>query len=193
MTQVRIHGLLGEEFGEYFSILIENAKDVFDAIDANKTGFKKRIFDLHRQGFDYTIIVDGEKLTNANEILGIKNQKKIDIVPVIASDGIKLAIAVITAVVSVALTILLAPEPPAPPEISGTAESLEKSFTFSSLTNRAAQGTPIPIGYGELIVGSEVIQTSLKSYPQNQRALTAMARNPFDENGSSTKSASQFI
>ena len=117
--------------------------------------------------------------------------KKIDLVPILGGGGPPTWIAIIITVVSVAAQILLAPEPPKPPEITQTTNSLEKSFSFSNLANRAAQGTPIPIGYGELIVGSEVIQTTLKSYPQNQRAYEAFRRNPFDSDANPTQSSSQ--
>jgi predicted phage tail protein len=42
----------------------------------------------------------------------------------------------------------------------------EKSFAFSSKANVANQGVPVPVGYGRLRVGSSIIQSSIKSYPQ---------------------------
>lgn len=182
MTKINLYGLLAEEFGHSFSMEIEQARDVFDAIDANRNGFKKRIFDLGSSGFHYSVIVNGKKIENPKEE-SIKNKAQtIDLVPILNGDGpaaILWQIALI--VVSTAAQILLAPDPPEPPEIKASVASLQKSFTFSSVENRAAQGTPVPVCYGELIVGSEVIQTSLKSYPQNQETLKAFTRNPFGD------------
>ena len=192
MTTIRLHGILAKEFGDFFSMELDNAKDVFDAIGANRSGFKKRILSLSQQGFDYALIIDNKNISRAEEFLVKKNPQKIDLVPILGGGGVPTWIAVVITVVSVAAQILLAPEPPEPPEITQTASSLEKSFTFSSPLNRAAQGTPIPIGYGELIIGSEIIQTTLKSYPQNQRALEAFRRNPFDGNQNPTQSSSQY-
>ena len=180
MTKINLYGLLAEEFGHSFSMEIEQARDVFDAIDANRSGFKKRIFDLGSSGFHYSVIVNGKKIENPKEE-SIKNKAQtMDLVPILNGDG-PIAASIAMIVVSTALQIILAPDPPEPPEIKASAASLEKSFTFSSVENRAAQGTPVPVCYGELIVGSEVIQTSLKSYPQNQETLEAFTRNPFGD------------
>ena len=180
MTKINLYGLLAEEFGHSFSMEIEQARDVFDAIDANRNGFKKRIFDLGSSGFHYSVIVNGKKIENPKEE-SIKNKAQtMDLVPILNGDG-AIAASIAMVVVSTALQIILAPDPPEPPEIKASAASLEKSFTFSSVENRAAQGTPVPVCYGELIVGSEVIQTSLKSYPQNQETLKAFTRNPFGD------------
>ena len=193
MTKINLYGLLAEEFGHSFSMEIEQARDVFDAIDANRNGFKKRIFDLGSSGFHYSVIVNGKKIENPKEE-SIKNKAQtIDLVPILNGDGTPLTWAIIGMVVSTAAQILLAPDPPEPPEIKASAASLEKSFTFSSVENRAAQGTPVPVCYGELIVGSEVIQTSLKSYPQNQETFKAFVRNPYNEGQSKSESSSQIV
>jgi predicted phage tail protein len=42
----------------------------------------------------------------------------------------------------------------------------KQSFAFSSKANVADQGIPVPVGYGRLRVGSAIIQSSIKSYPQ---------------------------
>ena len=51
---------------------------------------------------------------------------------------------------------LLSPSPPVPEE----AETLE-NYAFSGVTNVARVGTPVPIAYGRLFVGSSVISSGL--------------------------------
>lgn len=46
------------------------------------------------------------------------------------------------------------------PELSAAQQ--QGSFTFSGYANTMAQGGPIPVGYGELIVGSTVISSGIK-------------------------------
>jgi hypothetical protein len=77
------------------------------------------------------------------------------------------------------LQMLLAPEPDAGPQISATTKALSESFSFSNKANVASQGSPVPVGYGRLKVGSRLIQTSIKSYPQNQDSTTVMRLNPY--------------
>ncbi len=49
---------------------------------------------------------------------------------------------------------------------SADVNSAKQSFLFSSKANTAEQGIPVPVGYGRLRVGSAVIQSTIKSYPQ---------------------------
>jgi len=192
MTKIEIHGLLGHEFGSSFSMEIDKASDIFEAIEVNRKGFKKRIFELSRAGFDYCIVVDGEKFMDTSKKSRKQKARTIELVPIISGRGAVFAAAVITTVVSTAISIMLMPDPPKPPEISANAKALEKSFTFSSVENRAAQGTPVPVCYGELLVGSEVIQTCLKTYPQNQETFKAFRRNALDSTTTQTRSSSQL-
>jgi len=50
----------------------------------------------------------------------------------------------------------------------------------------------VPVGYGQLIIGSEVIQTTIKSYPQSQRSYDAFRRNPFNAKGNPTQANTQL-
>ena len=52
---------------------------------------------------------------------------------------------------------MLSPVPPGPP---GDPENLE-STGFSGIVNTAKIGTPVPIAYGRLFVGSSVISSGL--------------------------------
>jgi predicted phage tail protein len=49
---------------------------------------------------------------------------------------------------------------------SSDVSAAKQSFNFSSKANKAEQGIPVPVGYGRLRVGSVVVQSSVKSYPQ---------------------------
>jgi hypothetical protein len=75
--------------------------------------------------------------------------------------------------------MLLAPKPDAGPQISATTKALSESFAFSNKANVAAQGVPVPVGYGRLKVGSQTIQVSVKSYPQSQNSSIAMKTDPY--------------
>jgi len=193
MTKINLHGLLAEEFGHSFQMDIGRADLVFEAIDANRRGFKKRILDLHKEGFNYAMLIDKNKIESKEEVLANKNPQVIDLVPVLEGAGASVWIPIIIGVVSTAASILLAPKPPDPPEISQTTNAAKTSFTFSNVVNRAAQGTPVPVGYGELIVGSEVIQSTIKSFPIGQETTASFKRNPFNEEELSTESTTQFL
>jgi predicted phage tail protein len=68
-------------------------------------------------------------------------------------------------VVMMGLQMALAPKPKMD-RPSSDVNSAKQSFLFSSKANTAEQGIPVPVGYGRLRVGSAVIQSTIKSYPQ---------------------------
>jgi predicted phage tail protein len=204
MTAVILHGVLAKEFGTSFNFELGRAKDVVRAIDANKKNFSKRLSELAIQGFHYTLILDGKKMSELTELEIKKQHNRIDIVPMILGAGpIPFIGAILTAIsggltaiggaiaassfltslalgiVSIGLQMLLAPKPDSGAPISATTRAFTDSFLFSNKANLASQGSPIPVGYGRLKVGSQVIQFCVKSFPQSESSTRAMATNPF--------------
>jgi len=202
MTSITLHGILAKEFGENFKMKIYKAVNVIKAIDVNRKNFNKRIFELSREGFNYTMIVDGKKITELEELNIQREPQEIHLVPLImGSGGVIIAGAifgasavaaggvagfvagainmVIISVVSMGLQMLLAPKPEAPAPISASTKALTESFAFSNKANLATQGSPVPIGYGRLKVGAQVVQMTIKSYQQNQDSTSSMQQNAY--------------
>lgn len=79
----------------------------------------------------------------------------------------QMALSIGIGLLGMAVQQMLAPKPEAqkPPSSSiGTAAALSQSFYFTNQANSAEQGSPVPIGYGRLKIGSLVIQTTTSSY-----------------------------
>jgi len=221
MTTITLHGILAKEFGNVFNMKIYRAANTIKAIDANRRNFQKRIFELAKEGFNYTIIVDGKKITELAELNIQKEPQEVHLVPlIIGAGGVSLVSAIVVAgggvvgagglvggalfaanlinavvigVVSMGLQMLLAPEPDAGPQISATTKALSESFSFSNKLNVASQGSPVPVGYGRLKVGSQLIQMSVKSYPQNQNATTVMTQNFYTPSSSANDQTVQIV
>jgi len=201
MTSITLHGILAKEFGESFKMKIYKAANVIKAIDVNRKNFNKRIFELSREGFNYTMIVDGQKITELEELNIQREPQEIHLVPLIMGSGGYALVAavigtavtagttaafvaatinmVIISVVSMGLQMLLAPKPEAPAPISASTKALAESFAFSNRANLATQGSPVPIGYGRLKVGAQVVQMTIKSYQQNQDSTSSMQQNAY--------------
>tara|TARA_R100001086_G_C11805871_1_gene250091 strand:+ start:494 stop:1159 length:666 start_codon:yes stop_codon:yes gene_type:complete len=133
--------------------------------------------------------IDYENLSTVyNTELCIKRKiESIDIIPLVEGSGSKIMGAVMTVVgvilvvagmvgggnpllISAGLTLIaggvsmLLAKPPKFDdfrEIENTKKS--SSYLFNGPTNTANEGGPVPIGYGRLIVGSQVIQTSINT------------------------------
>ncbi len=78
------------------------------------------------------------------------------------------------AMVSMGIQMALAPKPDMKRQESAVGGA-KQSFMIGSKANVAEQGIPVPVGYGRLRVGSAIIQSTVKSYPQNYSAVDALA------------------
>ena len=186
MTTIRLHGILGKEYKNVFSMKIGNPNSVLSAIDCNRSGFIKRVIELQKQGLAYDIIVDKTRVTKNQDLYSKRSPKTIDLVPVIVGSGPvvgflfggSLVGSLVGSLAFSAISYALSPKP----EVQGieaTAEASRSSFVFGSPLNAATQGTPVPVGYGRLKVGSKVIQASVKSFPQNQQTQNVLTANAF--------------
>ena len=196
MTRVKVHGILGKDIGGEILIEVGKTSQVIEAIDANRPGFIKKINKLSKKGFYYSIVVDGKRIKNSHSFLKSKKPQKIDIVPVISGKGVvafftfvaewaatnQLLASAALFIIGTAANLLLAPNAPSGPDTKATEAStrgLERSFEFSNKQNLASQGVPVPVGYGRLKVGSQIVQACIKTFPQNVQAANAMISNPF--------------
>tara|TARA_Y100000004_G_scaffold195608_1_gene263076 strand:+ start:2309 stop:2914 length:606 start_codon:yes stop_codon:yes gene_type:complete len=191
MTQVYIHGILAREYGNNFKLSLPNPKDVLEAIDCNRKGFISRIIELHKEGLCYDIIIDKKRISSGEEMEGFHNPKTIDLVPAITGAGFlapvfaflgsgTLLASIAKAVIFAAISYALTPKPEVE-ALELEADASKSSLIFSNTVNVATQGTPVPIGYGRLKVGSQVIQATVKSFPQHQtpqKALGGSKANP---------------
>ena len=184
MTIVNIHGILGREYGNSFLLSLPNPKDVLEAIDCNRQGFLQRLVELQREGLCYDMIINKKRITNGPDMDHMSNPATVDLVPAISGSGplmapllmttglftagstaLAFAASIANFVLFAAISYALTPKPEneALEIIAGGSKS---SMIFSNTANLASQGSPVPIGYGRLIVGSQVIQATIKSYPQ---------------------------
>ena len=182
MTKIKLHGIIAKEFVESFELNVSSAKEVFDAIDANNPKFKKRILELSKKGMNFTILVDGNRLECTKELNIKRKYKRIDIVPAIMGKGpvsavvtwvanAALVLLTLAAIYGVYLLITSLLNKPDAPDISQTVGAFEESYAFSNKANIVKQGFPVPVGYGRLYVGSNVIRSVEKNYPQNREPL----------------------
>ena len=178
MTKINLHGILKYEFGEVIPLNITRPKEVIDAIDSIKKDFRTRIYQLARENVHFNIIADGESIKNFNQLEMKKNFKQIDIIPMIAGaiePFTTIAINIAIMIASMAIQMAMRPKPPKPQQIQSEVSASKQSFLISSNTNLAQQGIPVPVGYGRLRVGSYVIQSTVKSYPQVQSVANVLS------------------
>lgn len=181
MTTVKLYGLLSKEFGSTIKIHLGKINDVLNAIDAIKTGFRKKINELNSLKFNYCLEID-------------KKNKTIHILPAIGGSGkvwkwVVTAVLVVLAVAAFyfgmgALGVSLLSsafsmgmyaaikkpkeKDPQKQSTGGAVVSLGSegsSYVFSNQQNLETQGSVVNFGYGKFRTNSKVIAVSVKNFP----------------------------
>jgi predicted phage tail protein len=184
MKKVKLYGKLGKEFGKVHYFDVKNAAEAFRALCANYPSFYNFLY--NRNDIGYRVLIDNVE-RDIHELY-YPADKEIKIIPVVvgANDEARLIIGI--AIVAVAVVYagpaglaaagwltqtaaaigfnlalsgvvgIMTPVPTAP-------ESPEKieSFGFNGSVNNVRQGGPVPLAYGELIVGSHVISAGIST------------------------------
>ena len=187
MRTVYLHGKLGKRFGKKWRLDVSSAQEAISAIDANQEGFIDYILTHSLKGDDYYFLkkspnkikskkdLEENVLTTDFHNVQLK-QSEIHLVPKtyggfvgtfmmgVFGKGLIASIAtsmVWGAVAQVAMNALF--KPPKSPTPSAPVST--KSFLLQGATNRAAQGIPVPIGYGRVKIGSTNISAAKKTMP----------------------------
>lgn len=190
LAKVNFHGNLGKRLGrKSWNLSISSVREAFHAVNTLTERKLSKIFLAdHEKRLRYQVKINNKPIDSSNinpdniqtmldsELCINTKIETIDIIPLLEGSGNKV-MGVIMAVVGVVLiatgnvaaglallsagaSVLLA-KPPKFDDFREIEEGKKKvSYLFDGPTNAANEGGPVPIGYGRLIVGSQVIQTS---------------------------------
>ena len=187
MIKLKIYGRLRKFIGQStFEIKAKSAKEAFSFLINNFAGVKEHIKDQ-----EYCVMAGDLRLTE--ELLDMQTESDIKIVPVVHGEifGIILGIGalfgstlipstilgstLLATFASTALTIIgtnlvvggitemLTPDPK-PTNANRQEDPQDPSYVFSGLLNNSKQGVPINIVYGETLVGSTVVSSSVDTF-----------------------------
>lgn len=194
MTKIKLFGEIGKMFGLEHNLALDKLAEFGPAMEANHPGFRKFLIDSDSEGKCYSLFVDGRPINNDSELQSSLKTvpKEIVVVPLVSGAAyiiptlvyigqaigtylgtlgiygtiIKL---VAYAVISAVVASLFAPKPKSSLQTS-TANAGLNSYYFGGRTNKAQQGTPVPIVYGQLKVGSYVIQAGIRNLDKDDFA-----------------------
>lgn len=188
MRTVRLYGELGKRFGRHHRFDVKSPAEALRALMANFKSFQAHMIASEARGIGYTVRNGSFELASANEVTDPASGE-IRIIPrVIGAGGALGRILIGAALVAAAFLLplsaagtftlgasllagvgvslalggvaqLLAP-PPKSDEPSERPEN-KPSYLFNGPVNTTAQGQPVPIGYGRLIVGGAVISAGI--------------------------------
>lgn len=187
---VRLYGELGKRFGRTHRLNVRTPAEAVRALCANYPGFETHLIESGKRNVGFRVITGGAALARAEDV-SLPASGEIKIIPALVGAGgdgigqVLLGVALIGASflippigligsttlggivfnAGVALALggvaqMLSP-PPTQPKPKERPEN-EPSYTFNGPVNTSSQGQPVPVLYGELIVGGAVISAGIR-------------------------------
>tara|TARA_R100000353_G_scaffold11708_3_gene12311 strand:+ start:4066 stop:4641 length:576 start_codon:yes stop_codon:yes gene_type:complete len=184
MIKVTIYGRLRKFIGQStFEINADSPKKAFSFLVHNYPAVKEHIKDQ-----EYCIMAGNIRITK--ELFDLKTESDIKIIPVVHGDifmlaagalftawgagatilGITIGSMVQSAFLGIGINMLLNGVQdlffPEPDPFGGSRQDdpQDQSYSFTGLLNNTKQGVPINIVYGEMLVGSTVVSSSVDTF-----------------------------
>lgn len=173
LKEVRLYGHLGKKFGKSFKVAVSSPSEAMRALSSQLKGFREYIHKHNEPGFHVfldKVNIGEEELNNSSSAEIIK------VVPATIGSG-----GFFKVIVGAALMFFTGSSFGLGLVLSGIAEMLfsppkqEKfgnannkpdaapSYIFNGAVNTTAQGNPVPLCYGKMLVGSQVISAGLST------------------------------
>ena len=185
LTTVKLHGWLGQKYGKTFKLGVNNAREAIALLSAQIKGFRQDIVKFNRH---YRVMVNDEH-RDIDTVDNPSRGKCIRIIPAIegSGNGAKFIAGIVLVAVGLYISggtlgtgsgiggtiasygILLMLGGVVgmlfePSKSSNESNSDSKqSYIFSGTVNTTGQGNQVPIAYGQLRVGSQVISAGISS------------------------------
>lgn len=183
MTTVELHGKLAKKFGRMHRFSnISQPYQAIRAISANTRGFKSFINRCAQNNENFEVLINNDSVSSRELHKEIKI-KKIDIVPVLGGHIEQFLFLIAKEAFNYALNsggfsfqgvIDMMPDHEYK---QGQMNPTAKTFAYSNRYNIAAQGEPVPIGYGLLRVGSKVVALDSNQYDANFFQTSSISAN----------------
>jgi predicted phage tail protein len=184
VTTVKIYGFLAKEFGNTIKVHLGKISDALNAIDAIKNGFRKKINELNKNKFNYSVYFDSKnKILHILPMIGGNSKVWKWVVTVILVIAAAVAayfgqpgLSMMFLQLAFGMAKYAAMKPPPPPpkqpdqSIGGATYSTEaagKNYIFDNLQNISSQGSIVNFGYGRYKTASKILAISVKTYPSN--------------------------
>lgn len=185
--EVYLHGILAQKFGAVRRLAVKSPAEAVRALCAIVPGFEAYLMKSHQDKVAYQVLMGEQNLARGELTIPASEEKPFHFVPVLMGSGgrpgagafILGAILVVAGyalsvwsggaslslvqiggamMVSGAITMLTAPPDPGNPNEK---DPNKPSFFFDGPVNTTAQGQPVPILFGRMIVGGGVVSAGI--------------------------------
>ncbi|MEG1121291.1 MAG: tail assembly protein [Citrobacter sp.] len=176
MREVQLYGHLGKKFGRSFMMDVSSPAEAIRALCANFREFAAYLREYSQPG--YHVIV-GQRSVKKDELQYISGDSCIKIIPVVSGSGGRGVLQTIVGAVLLVASMWFPALAPvgwamlaggvvsmltSPPSVARSqAADNQPSYAFAGAVNTTAQGNPVPICYGEMVIGSQVVSAGIST------------------------------
>lgn len=179
-------GELGEKFGRNHFLSVKTVGETVRALSANFPGFEKYLLRSSQENVGFQVLIGNKETEKDQELLyPLGARDTITIAPVVAGSGavLRIIVGVVLIAAGAVVSFYGAPEIGGPmiglgislvvggvvqlltpvPKIDGPKEkeANRPSYFFNGPVNTTAQGQPVPIFYGQGIIGGAIISAGI--------------------------------
>ncbi|WP_283149723.1 tail assembly protein [Silvimonas soli] len=188
LRTIRLYGALGAKFGRVHEFVVSNTAGAVRAMCAMLPGFERELMTARDRGVVYAIF-HGKRNVAVENLHDPLGADEIRIAPVLTGNKrggiLQVIVGAVLVIVGAVLTYfgfgaigipmmkmgamlalggviqMLSPQPAG----LGTSDRPDNkaSYNFNGPVNTSAQGNPVPLGYGRMIIGSAVISAGIFS------------------------------
>lgn len=189
LKTIRLYGKLGTKFGRIHRLAVNSTAEAIRALCTLRPGLERELMTSRDRGIGYAVFLDKKNLQE-EQLTEDVEEREIRIAPVLQGAGFgsifKIILGVALVVVSYfvpaawgvwgKILAIAAQGVGMSLAMTGITEMLTPkglsakdrpkngaSYTFNGPVNTTAQGNPVPVGYGRMIIGSAVISAGIYS------------------------------
>lgn len=167
MKKVYLHGGLGRRFGKKWELNVETPNQAIKALFANEPEIERYLFNKQVEGVCYGIKKSKSSSFTSIDESFLKTEKDLHIFPVPQGSGGFITSLLVMAATTAASMYVSKKMAEAMERDESVLQVQTKSFLYNGSENRFQQGATLPVGYGRMVVGSNVISSCNLNYDYN--------------------------
>lgn len=163
MKKVFLHGELGSKFGKEWSLEVDSPSEAVSALFANNKEIEKYLNKKEKEGIFYGIKKSPNDIFLKKEDCNLITKRDIHVFPIPQGSAFAGSL-VMTGITTAASAYISNKMSQATEREEGTLSTQTQSFIFNGGENRAQQGSSVPLGYGRMKVGSNLVSDCIVNY-----------------------------
>ena len=164
MKNIFLHGRLGERFGRVWKLNVDTPTEAVNALFANEPLIEKYLNKKQEEGITYGIKRGKSEGFIEREEYNLNSSRDIHVFPIPQGAG-GFTVSLLVAVATTAASMYISKKMAEAMERDEDAVAIQtKSYLYEGGQNRFQQGGTVPLGYGRLKVGSNVVSSCVVNY-----------------------------